>query len=895
MLLIGNVFTAFDATASSKTQVIVMRLTLPMIALLVGCVMSAQCLAANPKVVVSPEVAHDTSPSLSDMIRATGALTAPLSLVATPEPKSITRAKPPRQAQDPLLGLAVSARAGVKAPATVTITQTTFSPNGVSNGYTGFAGLGAGQYNFSMSGTPPDTNMAVGSKQVVQWVNSQYAVFDKATGALVSGPFNGNVLWSGFGGGCETNNNGDPIVKWDNWAQRWVMMQFSLSGGYLECVAVSTTDDATGTWNRYAFSYTVFPDYPKAGVWPDGYYVTFNTFGSSGNSYTGAKTCVYDRVSMLAGTTATQQCADLTTSYFSVLPADVDGQSTPPVGAPNYQLAFDNAYNALDFWSFHVDWVTPANSKVTHKSAISVAAFTPVGSVPQNSTTLKLDALSDRLMYRLAYRNLNGTESLLVTHAVRADATTGQGAIRWYQIQNPNDSTLGPVVAQQGTYQPDTALWRWMSTGAMDGAGNIAIGYSTSSATAYPALAIAARNAGDTAGTLGPETLVKQGTGSETKGSTSYTRWGDYAAMVVDPVDDSTMWFTSLYQINSGQFAWNTWISAFKISAPVPTPGISLSPASLSFGAQTATQNVTIASTGTADLIVSSIATTGVSATTGFSVASNTCPSAFPFTLNVGTNCTVTVSFAYSSGVTSDALAVTSNAPSATTSVALTGGITPVAAVSPATLTFSTTQAVGTSSSAKSLTVTNTGTGTLSGISSTITPGSGTALTDFSQTNGCTSILSPNATCQISVKFTPTSAGAKIAALTVQSNSTSPAPTVSLTGTAVTPVPVIALSKTSYDFGRVTTNSSSTKAVTVLSNTGTKTLTISGKVISGTGANYFTVSTGSGSCGSSLSAGASCSIYVKFAPKSSAVQTATLTINSNASNLSAATVSLSGS
>ena len=354
-------------------------------------------------------------------------------------------------------------------------------------------------------------------------------------------------------------------------------------------------------------------------------------------------------------------------------------------------------------------------------------------------------------------------------------------------------------------------------------------------------------------------------------------------------------WFTSLYQINSGQFAWNTWISAFKISAPVPTPGISLSPASLSFGAQTATQNVTIASTGTADLIVSSIATTGVSATTGFSVASNTCPSAFPFTLNVGTNCTVTVSFAYSSGVTSDALAVTSNAPSATTSVALTGGITPVAAVSPATLTFSTTQAVGTSSSAKSLTVTNTGTGTLSGISSTITPGSGTALTDFSQTNGCTSILSPNATCQISVKFTPTSAGAKIAALTVQSNSTSPAPTVSLTGTAVTPVPVIALSKTSYDFGRVTTNSSSTKAVTVLSNTGTKTLTISGKVISGTGANYFTVSTGSGSCGSSLSAGASCSIYVKFAPKSSAVQTATLTINSNASNLSAATVSLSGS
>ena len=104
-----------------------------------------------------------------------------------------------------------------------------------------FEGIGQGQYGFSVGAIPPDTNGAVGATQYVQWVNSSFAIFNKTTGALIAGPTAGNTLWSGFGGGCQTNNNGDPVVQYDKLANRWVMSQFSVSTTpYLQCVAVST-------------------------------------------------------------------------------------------------------------------------------------------------------------------------------------------------------------------------------------------------------------------------------------------------------------------------------------------------------------------------------------------------------------------------------------------------------------------------------------------------------------------------------------------------------------------------------------------------------------------------------------------------------------------------------
>jgi hypothetical protein len=217
---------------------------------------------------------------------------------------------------------------------------------------------------------------------------------------------------------------------------------------------------------------------------------------------------------MLAGNPATQVCVQLSTAYGGALPADPDGASPIAPGAPNYIVAYDNNFQQLDLWRFTPNFNTGTATINAAPISIPVAAFTPMGSAPQQGTTLKLDSLSDRLMYRLAYRYRAGVESLIVSHAVSA-GTSGQGAVRWYEIQNPNAAT--PVLVQQGTYAPDTSLWRWMSTGAIDGAGNMAFGYSTSSSAAYPSLAVATRSAGDPAGTLGAETLVLAGSGSETK------------------------------------------------------------------------------------------------------------------------------------------------------------------------------------------------------------------------------------------------------------------------------------------------------------------------------------------------------------------------------------------
>jgi hypothetical protein len=429
-------------------------------------------------------------------------------------------------------------------------------------------GVGVGfsgpQGSFSPDAAPPDTNGAIGATQYVQWVNESFAVFDKTTGAVVYGPVKGNTLWSGFGGVCETQNDGDPIVKWDRIANRWVMMQFAVpSGGpYYQCVAVSQTADATGAWNRYAFQYTNFPDYPKAGVWPDAYYVTFNMF--SGNSFAGPRLCAYDRTAMLNGAAATQQCVQLSTSYGSVLPADLDGATLPPAGAPNYMLS--KASSSLNMWKMHVDWATPANTTLSAAINIPVTAFNAACGggtcIPQAGTRQQLDSLADRLMYRLAYRNFGDHESLLANHSVaigtrKRDTYAG---VRWYELRNLSATT--PTVYQQSTYAPDSTF-RWLGSIAMDKMGNIALGYSASSSTMKPAIRYATRLATDPLNTLSNETTMVQGGGAQL---TNLSRWGDYSAMTVDPADDCTFWYTNEYLKADGTFNWSTRIGSFKIA-----------------------------------------------------------------------------------------------------------------------------------------------------------------------------------------------------------------------------------------------------------------------------------------------------------------------------------------
>lgn len=429
-----------------------------------------------------------------------------------------------------------------------------------------FDGLGSGVYGFTVNSIPPDTDGAVGTKQYFQVVNTSFAIFNKSTHAKTAGPSANNTIWSGFKDSnnkpspCSKNNDGDAIVMFDALANRWVFSQFSVSTTpYLECVAVSASDDALGTYYRYAFSYSYFDDYPKMAVWPDGYYVTFNMF--NGNTFMGAEVCAYDRTAMLAGKSATQQCYQQKNTVGGMLPSHFDGGTAPPSGSPNYVMTYGS--NTLNLYKFHVDFAKPANSTFTGPTKITVAAFTPLcngGNCVKQPTATKvalLDTLADRLMQPLNYRNFGDHESLVVTHSV---AAKDGGGIRWYEVRNPNGT---PNLYQQGTYAPDSS-YRWMGSAAMDKVGNIGVGYNKSSTTVSPSIAITGRVPADSAGTLESETIAIAGSGSQTNAHDSYGfRWGDYSAMHVDPVDGCSFWYTGEYVASTGEYNWKTGIVTF--------------------------------------------------------------------------------------------------------------------------------------------------------------------------------------------------------------------------------------------------------------------------------------------------------------------------------------------
>ncbi|HSS01549.1 MAG TPA: proprotein convertase P-domain-containing protein [Kofleriaceae bacterium] len=421
-----------------------------------------------------------------------------------------------------------------------------------------FEGMGSGLAGFTVQSAPPDTDGDVGPNHYVQIVNSGVTVFSR-TGAKLLGPINTNTLFNGFAGACATTNDGDGIVRYDRMADRWVISQFSVNGGngpFFQCVAVSTTPDPTGTYNRYSFTFDGFNDYPKIGLWPDGYYFTYNMFPN--DTFAGSRVCAADRAKMLAGAAATQQCFNTTADIGGLLASDLDGPTQPPAGSPNFLMALDTN-TTLAFFKMHVDFTTPANSTFTGPTQITVAPFTPLCNggtcVVQPGTTNRLDSLADRLMNRLVYRQFADHESLLVSHAVTAG--TG-GGIRFYELRTPNTT---PTVFQQGTYAPDNAF-RWMSSLTFDQAGNIGLGFATSSSTINPSVRYTGRLASDALGTMGQgEATLVAGTGSQTGG---LTRWGDYSSMNIDPTDDCTFWYTQEYEGASGSFNWRTRVGTFK-------------------------------------------------------------------------------------------------------------------------------------------------------------------------------------------------------------------------------------------------------------------------------------------------------------------------------------------
>lgn len=415
-----------------------------------------------------------------------------------------------------------------------------------------FDGVGAN------GSAPPDTNGSVGATQFVQIVNVEFAIYDKTTGNVVMGPTPIDALWSGFNGACANGNGGDPVAVWDKAAQRWVVSQLA-STDRSWCMAVSTTADATGTYNRYEFDFgSNLPDYPKLGVWPDAYYWSSNTF-QNGANFIGAQVCAFDRANMLTGGAANAICFQEPSTVFTVLPSDLDGNTAPPAGEPNFYLELLTT-SSLGLFTFHVDFTTPSNSTFTGPTSIPVTTFSEACGggtcIPQAGTTQQLDSLGDRLMFRNAYRNFGDHEALVVSHSVTAGSSTGA---RWYEIRSPNSA---PAVFQQGTFAPDSTF-RWMGSIAQDSAGDIALGYSASSSSINPAVRYTGRVPTDPAGSMETEASIKEGTGSQNGG---LSRWGDYSSMSIDAQDDCTFWFTSEYLSANGSFNWSTRIGSFKFA-----------------------------------------------------------------------------------------------------------------------------------------------------------------------------------------------------------------------------------------------------------------------------------------------------------------------------------------
>src|SRR6266700_2166193 len=495
------------------------------------------------------------------------------------------------------------------------------------------------------------------------------------------------------------------------------------------------------------------------GVWSDGYYETFNMF--NGNTFVGADACAYNRTAMLAGSAATQVCFQQGSSVGGLLPSDIDGTTAPPAGSPNYMVYLGT--NNLNLFKFHVDFNTPANSTFTGPTVINVAAFSPLCGggtcVPQPSTTQKLDSLADRLMYRLAYRNFGSHESLVVNHSVVAGSG---GGVRWYEIQNPSGA---PIVAQQSTFAPDSN-YRWMGSVAMDQAGDLAVGYSVASSTVSPSVRFAGRVPTDPASTLESEVSIVSGSGSQTG---SLSRWGDYSALQVDPVDDCTLWFTEEYMKTTGSFNWNTRIANFKF----PGCGTTSSP-DFSIGASPSSVTVTQGGNGTSTITITSLngfnaaTTLGASGLpSGVTASFSTNPVTPPANGSATSTLTLTASSTATTGTATVTITGTSGSLSHTTAISLT-----------VTVSAQPNFTVGASPSSVTVTQGGNGTSTIT-ITSQNSFSSATTLSATGLPGGVTAAFSTN-------PVTPPANGSTTSTLTLTASATATTgtATVTITGTS---------------------------------------------------------------------------------------------------------------
>ncbi len=416
-----------------------------------------------------------------------------------------------------------------------------------------FAGQAGGGY-------PPDPTGAVGPAQYVQAVNATpYKVYNKTTGATIMAAKNIGTLWS-----PATSNDGDPIVLYDKYADRWVLTQFGLSGNKIY-IAVSTTSNPAGTYACYTYTSASFPDYLKFSIWQDGYYMTSNQ---------GGRLYVFERTAMLAGTPTARSVTGTftvggTSGFWCPLPADADG-TLPPAATPcPFFWMTDNTWagsvDGVKYCKATVNWVpaTPTLS-ITPAVQITTAAFNGTYSaswddIPQPGTTQYLDGIGGVATFRAQYRRWTGYNTVVLNWGVLITSSPRVRAIKWVELR---ELTAGVwTLYQEGIYQPDSKS-RWVGSMAMDDNGSIGLAYARSGSAAgeYPSLCYTGRCAGDPLGTMTfTETVAKAGASSQS----GINRFGDYSQTSLDPTDGTLFYHTGEYILSGGPA---TWIFSFRLT-----------------------------------------------------------------------------------------------------------------------------------------------------------------------------------------------------------------------------------------------------------------------------------------------------------------------------------------
>ncbi len=425
-------------------------------------------------------------------------------------------------------------------------------------------GMQAGTGNAGVSG-------AAGEQQYVQLVGASVAVYRKHDGVLQSAPASLQALFAGAGlDACTAAGAGAPQVLYDQLEKRWLLSWLAgAPGRHVQCIALSTSADAAGSYYRYAMRIAggggeaLQADDARMALWPDAYYFTFNLFDNEQGVYRGPRICALGRLALLRGRDAAIRCQDPGAAFGPAVAASVEGDAAPPMGTPAPVLSLDFTDDGhgsrLLLWRFPL-----AGAAIKAPIAITVAPFRVAcfdaqgACIGQPHPGATLYASADRLLPRAVYRH-DGTASLVLAHAVRhGDEATG---MRWYELRGVLHAAPDAVhVYQQGTHAPDSDH-RAMGGIGIDKAGNIALAYSVAGPFTPPGVRYTGRERSDPPGRMQSEEVVVNGNGVQPGGVRALAASG---ALTLDPTDNCTFWYTQHYLPVTGPASWHTRIASFK-------------------------------------------------------------------------------------------------------------------------------------------------------------------------------------------------------------------------------------------------------------------------------------------------------------------------------------------